>query len=300
MFRMRWNATFLFIFIFFTQDLFGADKNRFLLKPFIRRSSLGVDHQLDGNTFKYSPNIGSEAGSSFSYGPVAFEISTMFKPAPLDIELKGESKSSKFMLAWLGDFFSLEIFHMDFKNFHLANPGDVGIPRTRDDPYPQYPNMKLQSTAVNMLFVIFPQNFSLPALYQQTKRQTRSGISPLFEFGGSSSNIDNIGAFKSLNINELHLLAGFGATIAFGSPFFSLAAMAGPNYQVILLEDALGEREEKQSSLHYNGKLGFGWNGDSVIGGLNLNAEQQFFQPASKQELTMTRTIIESYVGYRF
>lgn len=300
MFRMRWTAVIVSLSVLGTQDMLAAERSSFLLKPFARRSSLGIDHHYNDSTYQYSPNIGTEAGASFSYGPVSFELSTTLKPTPSDLELKGESKTNKFMLAWMQDFFSLEIFHMGFKNFHLSNPEDVGIPRADGAPYPQYPNMRLQSTAVNMLFVIFPKYFSLPALYQQTKRQTQSGISPLFEFGVSSSDIANIGSFKSLNINELHLLAGFGATIAYGSPFFSLAAMAGPNYQVMLLEDAQGEREEKESSWHYNLKLGFGWNGPSVVGGVNLNAEQQRFKPAAKQELMMTRTIIEAYTGYRF
>lgn len=299
MFRMRLHAIVLSLLALGAHEGVAAEK-KFLLKPFARRISLGIDHNVNSETFKYSPNIGTEAGASFSYGNLSFELSTHLKPTPADLEAKGESKSNRFMLAWMQDFFSLEIFHMGFKNFHLSNPEDVGVPRAEGEPYPQYPQMKLESTAVNMLFVIFPKSFSLPALYQQTKRQTQSGISPIFEFGGSTSNIDNIGSFKSLNINELHLLAGVGATVAYGSPFFSLAVMAGPNYQVILLEDALGEREENESSLHYNVKTGFGWNGEGFICGLSLNAEQQRFKPAAKEELSMTRTIIETYFGYRF
>ncbi len=297
--RMRLHAFVLVLSLLGAGESFAEEK-RFLLKPFARRSSLGIDHEVGGNTYKYSPNIGTEVGSSFSYGSFSFELSTQLKPTPADLEAKGESKTNRFMLAWMQDFFSLEIFHMGFKNFHLSNPEEVGIPRASGAPYPQYSNMKLESTAMNMLFVIFPKSFSLPALYQQTKRQTQSGISPIFEFGGSSSNVDNIGTFKSLNINELHLLAGVGATLAYGSPFFSLAVMAGPNYQVILLEDDQEEREENESSLHYNVKAGFGYNGGSFITGLSLNAEQQRFKPAAKEELSMTRTIIETYLGYRF
>lgn len=149
---------------------------------------------LKGDNFKYDirPNftLATSIGVSYRFLSGSYSYIPKFIPGNNDNNLKGKTKAFVFKLNTIFNKWGQQLAIGQTKGFFLANTSDFDPSWQQDDPYIQFPDLKVRFLRGNTFYKTNP-NYSINAVATQSEIQLKSSGSFIPALDYSFYNIDN-------------------------------------------------------------------------------------------------------------
>jgi hypothetical protein len=288
--------------------------DHFNVYPVIKQRSLNFElEKRDGSdllTFK--PN------NSFSFGVGLYLFELNFELAfaiPIKEKTKsiyGSSEARDIQLNILGRKFGLDAFYQKYTGFYITDKGDE--PES-GSPFPQRPDIESRNYGLTGNYVFNNQKFSFRSVYNFAERQLYSKGSFLmfsnvgsFRLTADSSILstsqeavfgDNV-SFTHLKFTTFSLAPGYTYSLIFKNFFLNGTLSIGPAHHWINYKLKGGEeRNEIEINAFVAARLGIGYNGDRLFGGITFvtQGSQVRFEDV---RFSSSNGSFKILIGYRF
>lgn len=287
----------------------------FFLWPVIKQRRLHFDlEKLSDNdrTVSFQTN----KPYSFGVGMYLFELAVELAFAiPLDEQdqyIYGKSDATDLQLNVLGKKWGGDVFYQKYKGFYVDDP-NVDVPP--NTPYPHRDDIETRNLGVSVNYTFNYNKFSFRSAYSYVERQQRSaGSFILFgtlstfkasgdsailgqkyknEFGGDSM-------IERIKTTSLGIAPGYTYSLIYKGFFLNGTLAVGPahNWIAFTLEDQQ-EKHDIRFSAYIVGRIGLGYNGDKVFGGVSFMSQARTARFETVR-LNSSNDLFKILIGYRF
>ncbi len=270
---------------------------------------------LKGDDFKYDirPNfaLGASIGVSYKFLSASFGFIPKFVPGNNDNNLKGKSKAFAFKLNMVFNKWGQQLAIGKTQGYFLANTSDFDASWQKDDPYIQFPDLKVQFFRGNT-FYKFNTNYSIKAVATQSEIQIKSSGSFIPALDYSLYNIDN----KSNDTTQKSSQRSQNFDVVLELGYFYTFVLNKKWYAAVGLVPGIGYGYTKLTTrypdenfiTHYDNVIyrikeaaGLGYNTTRFFTGCEFRLSQSLRNdnvPAVKQ--VSSRLYFQVFAGYRF
>ena len=312
---------YFFIFLLFSFNIYAkAESKGYVVKYFNQQSSADLELTNSSTTklLSYHPNIETtnnimlaKDGFSFSF-PIGLQHAS-----DLDNFKKGKSKSTDFQFTFVTSNLGIDLIYQKYTGFYLNDSEfntNTTYPTTGESvsTYLQYSSMSLERKTINLYYLSNPDGFSYNASFTQSERQLTSGgswISLLSVSQFSLSNPNTIipnsyqtpfGTLKGGKSLGISYMFGGAYTLAFGSPFITLMALAGPiHYSSTFYYSTSNDDKRTRENARALARAAIGYNGESFITSVAVTSDQLTFK-TNNTKISPIATTASFAIGYRF
>jgi len=233
-----------------------------------------------------------------------------------DKSAKGEPKATDIFFRFTHHALSLDLYLSNQQGYYLFNPDEVKTARPANG-YPLYPDMKTSLVALNVVWAFSPERFSLKAAFDQTERQKKSAGTLLLLGALNYGEVSNPSQIVPTDIQssypKLIGLQGWKEASASMGLGYAYNWVSAKNLYLMLMMGLRGGVQyrdfQKSTGNQYNlavgsgyeGRIGFGYLGDSWVCGAKLNVNS--FRGNSTPSLpktSMNVADIGGFLGIRF
>jgi hypothetical protein len=271
--------------------------------------------EVKGDGFHYDirPNIKIRNELAISYRQINLHIGFTPKiiPGNRESETKGKTDFFSFRFQIFQKHFLQEIQFAKTSGFYLHNTGDFVPDWDEEDPYIQFPDLRVNAIRGATGYKFNP-NFSLRAISMQTERQLKSCGSVVTFLDYDLFNIDNISndpsQQTSQRTNNFALTGSLGYlyTFVLGSKFYtSFGVLPGAGFQHtnLLTRTENGESVTKYTDpvFRISEKGGIGYSNNKIFTGAEISLSQAFHKQNNTTVQTKAlKSFLQVYFGYRF
>jgi hypothetical protein len=257
--------------------------DHFFVYPVLKQRSLNFELQRNrGNdllTFK--PNNTFSLGVGLYLFELGFELAFAIPINEKSRYIYGESDARDLQLNVLGKRWGLDAFYQKYSGFYITDKGNE--PAT-GNPYPQRPDIDSRNFGFTANYVFNNQRFSFRSVYNFAERQLVSKGSLLlfaavrsFRLSADSSIVsnqqqqifgDNV-SFEQLRYTTFSIAPGYTYSMIYKSFFLNGSLAVGPAHNWIKYQlEAGDERNEISINTFVSARIGIGYNGDRMFGGV--------------------------------
>lgn len=211
--------------------------------------------------------------------------------------------------------FMLYLAYGQYKGFYVEEDSSQEPGWQPGDPFYQREDLTARTLAATFSWVFQPEDFSLIAALDQTKRQMKPGgswlaggsvIDTLFKadseiiptavqvrYGGDGKMTE--GHFTAVNVK-----GGYGYTHVFANPkyFLSGAMQGGYGLQAMHVSGTGFDRNRALGTVKVDGFFAFGWSGDEHYFGLNALADLTKFS-TGESTIDVMGVTVKMFYGFR-
>lgn len=265
-------------------------------------------------SFQLSPHAKSFSYLSVAYDWWGFSLSSVNPTADEDDRLKGKSVAQDWQFRFNFEKTSWEFFYQNYEGYYLENNAAI-YPRTDQDPFLQYPNLRTEHFGGNFLYNWNPDDFSISAAMDQTERQTASSWGWLLGASLHGMRFANSGAIPPPSVGAAYgefntvrsgrlasalVGAGLGGTWVPAERFFvSGLAITYFGYETQNIETTGAPIQYSGAATKFHVKMSLGYNGDVWMSGLTANSDAAKYNVTSS-EMEFTVMAVQIFVGRRF
>jgi hypothetical protein len=272
----------------------------------------GRDDDAELKRIQYVNNPPLRGGLSLAVDQYSLSVSR-----PIDNTWQEASKRGKttgfdyHVLAhfgWLG----LEAYSKDLRGMYIGNPQDYEDSWTEGDDMPQFESMRVKTRGVAASFVLNPERFSFPALFDQSEKQKVPGGSAFLTLGLSQTEItstaplipapqnafyDSDSDLTEIKVSEAHVKLGYGHIWTYNGFYLGLAPSLG--ISIYRAGRSYSDLDSVQYAYAAGGQVGIGHHvGPGFFGvSVHANANERTYDEV---KVTMSRVQVETYVGVYF
>lgn len=264
----------------------------------------------------FKPNPQSLWGFGFSYSWLGIGVSFMLPSSDEETRKYGKTQKFDFEAHYTMRRLMIDLTLKSYKGFYLSNPGNYIDSWTKNQPYPQAPNLQTVSIAGSLAYIFSPDRYSPNAAYTFTKAMRRSGGS--WMLGGFFS-INGIGSDTSivpsvikqyvdpkLDLNGVvfsNIGISFGYShlfTIFKKNFIAFTLYPGISLQSVTQYSSLDGSKKEFNSLAMRNivRVSIGRNGDKFYWGLNSYVESSTVKRNDSQ-IFLNSGHVEFFLGYR-
>ena len=303
-------------------------------------------------SFKPQANSAMNGGVGVIYGPLSLGVGAALSSADKDEAIYGTTEASDFTLHYFGFYIGADLYIQHYKGFYeelsstQSAQGSSSCSTTTDTSSSSsspstssqttstlkticlYPDLEIKKTGGTFFFVMFPQWFSLNAVFDQTAKLGARGFSPIFMLAAENLTLLNLPSEKVEEFeldekfkDEYHLtsvsaMGGFGLTLKLSDinkkfksskldkyTYFSLVLLGGNSYQVEGKLANLKKEDLENAAIgtKTQGRFAINVDQDVVFYGLwAIFDTLQFAAEDLEPNINVTSTSIELFGGLRF
>lgn len=272
----------------------------------------------DAKTHIYTPNVSNVSGVTIGYKGLSVSYGSTNPISDNAKVERGSTKYNDFQFHFFRKKFGLDLIYQTFKGLHRSSASDAE--KTDEEggvrAFPKLPNMEVKKFAANLYYVRTPNDYSIPAAFEQTDRQTKSGGSLIGMLSASDVNISNKGeaiipveqqvsfgsdgGFSGARMKSLSLGVGGGYTLVLAKSFFLTGQLIiGKAYQRFKGNGIRETGEQDIQASTQNIRASAGYNGQRFFIGLmfindrvSTETDTLIIEPESRYN--------SLYIGYRW
>ncbi len=299
----------------------NADIQPFSNKVLHVKSGLGfpgydLQFKSKENTLQFNPNLRALLYVSASFEGL-FGASYGFRMSQnqKDKEQMGDSSYQDYRFNFAFRQLLLNVSWSKMAGFYVKDTKAIDPSWTSGSPFYQANNLSATTAVANLTWVFSPEQFSLEAAIDQTKRQATSGGSwllgaalgqttfrddkPIIPASIQSSYGDQA-QLESGRFNSLVVKAGYGYALIVQSKFFLSGALQvgfGPQWSNLTVSgDQIFRR---QNAAKLDALISLGYNGDDNYAGLSFLGDN-FTYPTGAMEISSLLHFSSVFFGMRF
>lgn len=275
--------------VFFLGLLFFTEAQAVIIPP----RKLGISTQIVSTSFELSPKanpasklnyrpaqsnyVGVILGYRWIGGTLAFAV-----PSSRDIRaIEGQSKYRDYRLSYYYRRIGVEAGYNEYKGYILENSSVLSAATLNGETYYKLPDLKARGYGLNLLYVMNPKLYSLPAALDQSEVQDRSAGSWVLLGTFRDQLITNPTAIiptekqsefgseqliRSIKTISMAAGAGYGINFVPGIFFVSPLLAATVGYQQVIHESENGGGGSHGSlALNLHARIGMGINSKSFF-----------------------------------
>ena len=288
--------------------------DHFFLWPVIKQRRLNFEvGERKGNRFiNYKPNNSFSLGLGAYLFELAFEITFAVPLDEKSRELFGTSHARDFQINALSRNWGVDVFRQKYTGFYVDDPEKFYPP---DESYPQRSDVVARNFGFTVLYVFNDKRYSIKSSYNFSERQLRRGGSFLltstlsnFKVEADSAILeqqyqDEFGAgsaVQKLKYTTFSIAPGYAYNYIYKDFFLNGALMIGPAHNWIHYDsEDLPSKNDIKINTFTSLRLGIGFNGSRLFGGLNFNLQSRAVRFENMRFANATSTF-RFLVGYRF
>lgn len=287
----------------------------FFLWPVIKQRRLEFDMQRVSDNDR-SVSYLTNKPYSFGVGMYLFELGIELAFAiPLDAQdqyIYGESTARDLQLNILGKKWGGDAFYQKYTGFYIDDP-NVNIPD--NTPYPHRSDIQTRNLGVSVNYTFNFNKFSFRSAYSYVERQERSagsfilfGTLSSFRASGDSAILgsrynDEFGdgsRVREIKTTTLGLAPGYTYSLIYKGFFLNGTLAIGPAHNWIAFSrENESEKHDIRFSAYVVGRIGLGYNGDKVFGGISFMSQTRTARFETVR-LTSSNDLFKIMIGYRF
>jgi hypothetical protein len=275
--------------------------------------SLALINSQGNRTINYSPNLLSSTSLSVAFKDyIGASFSFRSAAEPQTQYSKGTTDYDDFHFTFDFSSFYFETIYERYNGLYILNSSDAD-PSVRGNIL--LPNMSVQNIVFNYTYIFQPKNFSISAALSRTERQIKSGGSWLMGASYIQTTLANASGLlppavrnqygPDQNITDdrtrsLIVTGGYGHTFVFAEKYFTtLLGNMGLGAGESSFSDTVQSFHAGYTAFKIALKVIFAYNGDSFIGGADVQADSLTSQTNSMQ-IQSGPVFVTLFVGTRF
>lgn len=267
-----------------TRDLYiKRFPDHFNLYPVLKQRSLNfeLEKRDRSSLLTFKPNNSYSIGVGMYLFELNFELAFAVPLAEKSKATYGDSDARDIQLNILGKKYGIDAYYQKYSGFYIADKGNEPLAK---EPYPQRADIDSRNFGFTGNYVFNNKKFSFRSVYNFSERQLFSRGSFLlfasigsFKLSADSSILSNqqeitFGdkvAFRQLRYTTLSLAPGYTYSLIFKSFFLNGSLAIGPAHHWIYYKlQTGGYRDEIGINSFVAARIGIGYNGDRVFGGI--------------------------------
>lgn len=230
----------------------------------------------DLHKLKYRPAQSLYFGVILGYKWLGGTLSFASPAEDQIVEKEGKSEYADYRLSYYVRRFGIELNYNRFKGYLLENSSELSDATLAGETYFKLPDLETVGFGGSFIYILDPDRFSLPAAYDQSEIQRRSGGTLLLVTSFRRQVLknpdaiipdelqDNYGEdrlFEQGTFNNLGMALGYAFNWVPSSFFFAPLIALGPSYQKATYQLADGKsRTYEAASANLHLRLSLGWN----------------------------------------
>jgi hypothetical protein len=262
----------------------------------------------------FRPNSPTQYFLSLSTGPISLAGSFNTPPTELEKALYGESKVTDYQLRFYQKFIAFDLFYQRYQSYYIENSSEVDSKIKENDPLIQRSDLGAENWGGQIYLNLTPDEFSLPAVLDQSGVQKESAWGFFLLGGAAHSRILAEQALVPSSLTSAYkdfsFFEGGEFTIAKWGCGTGYVGIKGPWFFSSLLLLSFGQEDQNYTmsgekiyrhKYHNsaNFKLTLGYSGQNFITGLQSHADENTL-PVENVNIQLITTDISVFLGAKF